>query len=256
MRRRPHARTAPRAGRGAEPDRARNLTAQGPVADDDQREPVCRLNQLAHALFGREPARNRISGGCASSPTSAGSSTPLGMIRTSSAPRRRASSTRAVDGASHQPCAPKHPPRESRSPPRQLDVRARDLDDERLSRRHRNDPRREPVRVDEIRAGRRSPRRAREAGEHQRQREREIRLLSEVPRHSRPVRDPVVTEARGRHDANVDAALADVLHLVGDEEARNISRPARVRRRQDDDLQDSRRRANTIGVARASRASA
>ena len=239
-----------------EPERTRDLVAQRPVPDDHERQPVGRGDEVAHSLLRREPARvedlrrlrllahlGRELDAAGNDPDVLGTETPR-VVR--QGPRRRG----------HEPRPPEHPHRQCGCAPRKLDVRPMDLDDERPSRRHRHDRSGEPVRVHEIRVRGGPARGPREASEHQRQREREIRLLPEVSGHSRPVRDPVVPEARRRHDPDVDATLADVLHLVGDEEARNVSRPARVRRRQDDDLQDSRRRANTIGVARASRASA
>ena len=79
---------------------------------------------------------------------------------------------------------------------------------------------------------------------------------AEVPRHPRAVGDAVVPEARRRDDLHLDPALPQVLDLVGDEEAGDVPGPARVRRRQDRDVQRCSRRSKTSGVASASRASA
>ena len=112
------------------------------------------------------------------------------------------------------------------------------------------------MRVHEVGPGSRPASRACEAAEHQRQRGGEVRAPAEVARHPRAVRDSVVPEARRRDDLHLDSPLAQMLDLVGDEEAGDVPGPARVRRRQDRDFQVCSRRSKTRGVASASRASA
>ena len=257
-----HATTAARAYSRSSSSCGRNPSApgtssrNGPSPTTTSRSPSAARDELADALLGREPARVEDLRRLRLVPHFGRQLDPAGNhphIRRTETSRLVRQGRRRRD---HEPRPPQHLPRQSRSPPRELDVRSPDLDDERLARRHRHDAGRKPVRVHEIRVRGSPARGPREPGEHQRHREREIRLLAEVAGHTRPVGDPVVPEARRRDDPHVDPSPADVLHLVGDEEAGDISRPARVRRRQDDDLQDSRRRANTIGVARASSASA
>jgi hypothetical protein len=84
------------------------------------------------------------------------------------------------------------------------------------------------VRVNEIRVRGRSAGRAREAPEHQRQREDEVRTAAKVSRDPRPVRDPVMPKARGRDDDDLDSSLADVLDLIRDEETSDVARRPRV----------------------------
>jgi hypothetical protein len=96
--------------------------------------------------------------------------------------------------------------------------------------------------MNEVRAARSPTGGAGEAAQHQWQRERELRPPAQVPGHSRPVGN---------------AEVADPLHLIGDEQAGSVTRPARVRGRQDRDLQRGAiRRPKTTGVASASRARA
>ena len=66
-------------------------------------------------------------------------------------------------GDDHEPRAAQDRPDEPRRAPGELDVGAPELDDERLPGRERREPRREPVRVDEVGVPRGSPRRPREA---------------------------------------------------------------------------------------------
>ena len=92
---------------------------------------------------------------------------PLGIVRTSRAPSRRASSASAVDGRDHQPRPAQDAPGERGHAARELDVRPPHLHDERLARRQRDRSGGEPVRVDEIGVLGSAPGGAREAAEHQ-----------------------------------------------------------------------------------------
>ncbi len=114
------------------------------------------------------------------------------------------------------------------------------------------------MRMHEVGADRRPPGRAREPAEHERQRQREVRPPTQVSGDPRAVGDSVVAEARRRDDLDLDATFAQVLDLVGDEEAGDVPGAARIGRRQDGDLQawGPSRRSNTSGVASASRTSA
>ena len=64
------------------------------------------------------------------------------------------------------------------------------------------------------------------------------------------------TEASIESITQGGSSFVVVLHLVGDEEPRDIARMPRVRRGEDRDLQASSRRPKTIGVANASSARA
>ena len=238
------------------PERAGNLPAQRAVPDDHERHPIRRGNQLADAFLGRQPPRvedlRRIRG--------------VGNLHRQFDPARDRPHVRRPQPArlvcersrrrDHEPRPLQNAPRERWSTTRELDVRPPHLHDERLAGRHRDEARRKPVGMDEIRAHGGPSRSPGEARQHERQRGRQVWPATQVPGDARAVGDPVVPEARGRHDLDLDAARTQVLDLVGDEEAGDVTRPARVRRRQDDDLQGSSRRANTTGVARAIKASA
>ena len=112
------------------------------------------------------------------------------------------------------------------------------------------------MRVHQVGVARCAPGRAREAPEHQGERQGEVRTGTQVPGHPIPVGDAVVPEACRRHDLDLDSSLSDPLDLIGDEEARDVTRVARVGRGEDCDLQALSLRAKTIGVASASSARA
>ena len=109
--------------------------------------------------------------------------------------------------------------------------------------------------MDEIGVARGTPRRARVRGQEEREGEREPWPPAQVPDDAVPVREPEVAKGRGRDDVDVDARLAQVLDRVADERPGDVVRPARVRRRQDDELHASRAALpKTTGTATASAA--
>ena len=97
-----------------------------------------------------------------------------------------------------------------------------------------------------------------EGSQHQRQQQRPRRPAPKIPDDTRPVRNPVMAEADGRDDLDVDAAPANVLDRVGDEAAGGVPRRPRVRGREDGDLHTTvcRRRPKTTGKASTSRMNA
>ena len=239
-----------------EAERPRDLVPQGAVARHDEWETVRSGDELPHALLGRQSARVEDLG-------------RLGFLLHRSRQVDSARDRPHVSGAevlclvcergrrrNHEPCTAKHSTREPRSPPSQLDVGPPHLDDEWLPRRHRHQPGGKPVGVHEVGSGSSPAGRAREATQHERQRGGQIWAPAEVSRHPRAVGDAVMPEARRRDDLHLDPALPQVFDLVGDEEAGDVPGPARVRRRQDRDVQLCSRRSKTRGVASASRASA
>ena len=81
--------------------------------------------------------------------------------------------------------------------------------------------------------------------------ERLPRASPEVPDDAVPVREPEVPKRGGRDDLDVDAGAPQLLHRLAHEHSSDVVRPARVRRRENDDLHSRRRRA-TMGSAAAS----
>jgi hypothetical protein len=112
------------------------------------------------------------------------------------------------------------------------------------------------MRVDEVGVGRRVSRRMRERREHHRDKSAEPRPPLDVAEHAVSVRDPEVAERLRGNDVDVDV-LAQSLDCVRDEATRGVSLPARVRRRQDDDLHARcNAREKTSGSASTSTANA
>ena len=139
---------------------------------------------------------------------------------------------RAHDG----PRPPHERPEEPGRAPRELDVRPPRLQHEGLPGRNPRDGRRQPVRVHDLGVARSPPRRAREREEEEGQEQHEPRPRAQVVRDPVAVGDPEVTEVERRDDTHLDALPAQVLDGVCDERACEVTRRARVRRRQDADL--------------------
>ncbi len=101
-----------------------------------------------------------------------------------------------------------------------------------------------------------APRCPRERREEERQQQHAPGARAEVIRDPVAIGDPEVPERIGRDDRHLDAAALELDDGVPDETSRDITRVARVRRRQDADPHDGRsRRANTAGATIASIAS-
>ena len=125
--------------------------------------------------------------------------------------------------------------------------------DERLARREAGDRRRKPVRVHDVGAPGAPARRPRERGQEQRQQQHPPGARPQVVRDPVAVGDAEVAEGIGRDDGHLDARALELDDGVPHEAARDVTRVARVRRRQDADLHDGRsRRANTAGATIAS----
>jgi hypothetical protein len=90
--------------------------------------------------------------------------------------------------------------------------------------------------VNNVRVAGRAARCARERDEQQRQRERQPRPAAEVAHDAVAGGDAEVPEIRRRDNVDLDASCAQTFDGVGDEAAGRVSRRARIRRRQDDDL--------------------
>ena len=103
--------------------------------------------------------------------------------------------------------------------------------------------------MDEIGVARGSPRGTRVRGEEERQEQHLPRTPPEVPDDPVPVREPEVPERGGRDDVDVEAGRPQVLDRIANERSRDVVRPARVRRREDDDLHSRRARATTGSAA-------
>ena len=175
-RRPPHARSSRSSSScGTKPSAPGTRSRSGPSPGDDQRQAARRLDQLEHALLSARAGRRR--GRAAARPArrpSSGTSTPLGITRTSRAPSSRAASASSCDAQIAERGPAQDRAREPRRAARQLDVRAPELDDERAGPVSGGDrPCGQPVRVDEIGAARGPARRPRERDEHRRQQQRE-----------------------------------------------------------------------------------
>ena len=140
-----------------EAERSRNLVPEGPSPATTSGRPLAAATS-SRTPFSSEslPAEDLRRVGLL--PTAAGTSTPLGMTRTSSAPSFRASSASAVEGAITSLARPTTR-RASTGATGELDVGSPHLGHERLPGRHRNRCRTEPVCVHEVgAAGRRAAR--------------------------------------------------------------------------------------------------
>ena len=105
------------------------------------------------------------------------------------------------------------------------------------------------MRVDEIRVTRSSSRRTRVRREEQRHEEHLPRTALQVPDDAVPVGEPEVPKRGGRDDLDLDSSRTQVLDCVANERSRDVVRPARVRRRENDDLHSRRARATTGSAA-------
>ena len=193
---------------------------------------------------------NSTSGGSAGSPTCSGSSTALGITRTSPAPSSRAASASAFEAQIDEPRPRKHAPREdtrvrrasSTSVPQSCTTNG-------LPVASATAP--EGSQCACTRSASRDARRAARANEAEHRRhERQLpRRALQVAQHARAVGDPEVAEGRRRDDLDLDPAPAQLLDRVGDEVPGRVALVARVRGRQHDDLH---RREKTAGVASTS----
>ena len=103
--------------------------------------------------------------------------------------------------------------------------------------------------MDEIRIARSSPRSARVRREEQRHEEHLPRTALQVPDDAVPVGEPEVPKRGGRDDVDVDSRRPQVLDRIANERSRDVVRPARIRRRENDDLHSRCARATTGSAA-------
>ena len=112
-------------------------------------------------------------------------------------------------------------------------------DDERPPAEPRDCGREQPVRVDEIRRARRTPHRP---PHREKQQGRQPGPATEVRRHAAAVGEAVVPVSGTRREhLHLQTALAQPLHGIGDEAARELPLVPRPRRREDDDAHLRRR---------------
>ena len=190
-----------------EAERTRHAVAQRPVAGDDERQPARRLDELEDALLRREPAGEEdVRRLVRLARPSSGTSTPLGITRTSRAPSSRAAAASSCEAQIASRARAQDPPGERRRAPGELDVGAPELDDERLAR---SPPATSPAGSQWAwtRSASRAARRAdaRERGEHRRQQQPEPGPAAEVADDAVAVRDPEVAERERRDDLDLDA---------------------------------------------------
>ena len=199
---------------------------QRTVTGDDEVHPARRLDELQHALLGREAAGVEH----------------LGRLRFLAHRRRQVDAARnhphlpgpelpsrvreGVRGHDHEPGAPQHTAREPRRTPRELDIRAPDLNDVRRAGPCRHPARRDPVGVQEISihpAGG-----AHEAREQRGDEQHEPRPAPQIADDPVSVGDPVVTELLRPNDLDLDPARTDVVDRVRNEPAGRIPGEARI----------------------------
>ena len=99
------------------------------------------------------------------------------------------------------------------------------------------------MRMDEVRVPRRTARGARERKEEERHESASQGRSPEIPHDPVPVREPEVTKRSRRDDHDVDPRFAQVVDRVRTNDAGDVVRPPRVRRRQDTTLIRVARRA-------------
>ena len=142
--------------------------AERPVPDDDERQPLGRPRRAPARPSPRRVARRRGRAVARPArPPSSGIETPLGITRTSARPERARLLGERGRGADDDPGAAEQPPRERPHVPREGDVRAPELEHDRLARGEGRQGAREPVGVDDVRVAARAPRRARERREEE-----------------------------------------------------------------------------------------
>ena len=227
--------------------------AQRPVADDDERQAGRCLDELPNTLLLREPPHVedvRWLVGQAD------------ILRNVDAARDHAHLARAersrvgrerIRGTDDDPRAPQNRPKQPRQPLCELDVAPPQLHDERLARRETRESRREPVGVHHVGVTSRTAGGTRKREQEQRQQEHSPLLGAEVVGDPVAVRDPEMAERIRGDDAHLDAFLAQMLDGVSDEAPGEITRLARIRRRQDADFHGAEsRRPNTAGATIAS----
>ena len=163
--------------------------------------------------------------------------------------RARAPLRERLRRAEHDARATDEPPRSPARSPCELDVGSPELEHERLPRLHSGQRRGEPVRVDEIRVTRSSSCGTRVRREEQRHEERLPRTALQIPDDAVPVGEPEVPKRGGRDDLDLDPCRPQVLDRVANERSRDVVRPARVRRRENDDLHSRCARATTGSAA-------
>ena len=153
-----------------EADRLREERPERPVPDDDERQALGGLGELAHALLlGEAPDVEDVRRLVRLADRLPGSTTPLGIRRTSARPERARLLGERRRGADDDPGAAQQPPRERTHVPREGDVRAPELEHDRLARGEGRQGAREPVGVDDVRVAARAACSARERREEERQ---------------------------------------------------------------------------------------
>ena len=221
-----------------EAEGVRNVRTQRAVAGDDERHPFRRRHEVEHTLLRRQPAdvqdpwRRRL---VAPVDGHVDAARDHAHLPRAELPRVLGERARRAD---HQPCAPHDRARKRPHAPCELHVRPPQLQNERLARRERDKPGREPMGMQEVGVPRRPARRGGEGREHERQSEDALRAQAQVPDDPRTVGDAVVTEGRRGHDLDVRARGAQVLHRVRNKASRRVPGEARVRRRKDGDLHE------------------
>ncbi len=105
------------------------------------------------------------------------------------------------------------------------------------------------MRVHDIGVARCSPSGMRVGGEKEWQEQHLPRTPLEVPDDPVPVREPEVPERGWRDHVDGKAGRPQVLYRIAYERPRDVVRPARVRRRENDDLHSRRARATTGSAA-------
>ncbi len=240
-----------------EADGLREERTERPVPDHHERQPPGGLGELAHALLlGQAPDVEDV-WWLVRRPDHFGDRDAARDQAHVDRPERARLLGECGRGADDDPGAAQQPPRERTNVAREGDVRAPELEHDRLARGEGRQGAREPVGVDDVRVAARAARRARERREEERNDEQLPGGAAKVVDDAGPVGDPVVPEGRRRDDADVDALGAERLHPVAHERPCNVVRIARIRRRQDDDLHSRSPRwcASAAGAAIASSAS-
>ena len=209
------------------PDEVEDPLLLGETAHEQR---VRRIVRLADGVGNRDPARHHAHPSCAE--LACGRCERLRRAQHDARP------------ANEAPGGPAHTRRE-------LHVRSPQLEDERLAGLQRREGGRKPVGVDEVGIARRTARCSRVRSQEYRQQERLPRTAPEVPDDAVSVGEPEVPERGGRDDLDVEPGGAKFLHRLAHEHPCDVVRPARVRRREHDDLHSRRKRA-TMGSAAAS----
>ncbi len=233
----------------------RNAVSQRPVANENAWEPLGRFEELADSLLTREPAGVQNVRWLLRR---------ADLLRHVNAARHEAHVSRAERACGHgqrrrrtedEPGSAQQPPERPGRTARQLDVGAPQLYDERPPRCESGKRGREPVCVDEIGSTRCPPGGPGVREKEERKREQQPRPPPEVPHDPVPVREPEVRKRVRRHNDDLDAGVPQARDGVAHEHPGHVVRAARIRRRENENLQGVRAaRPNTTGNATASAA--